>query len=191
MQRECCRLLNRVVKVRKNEGVLARHRSIEQDYALDLLRSFVDDGFVGVLHKYVDPFGIFSTMHVVGSLDKSWLCVTDILIQHSGRARFNNKISEVLRHEIMHVLFPSRVNFVVFQLDIIFRCHCVRKLWICDNFLDVALLENAVSVLVLWWLFSPCSSVVVALRFIILFFLTLFCSFFLIVASVAKQTSLD
>ena len=91
----------------------------------------------------------------------------------------------------MHVLFPGRVNFVVFQLDIIFRRHCVRKLWICDDFLDVALLENAVSILVLWWLFSPASSVVVTLRFIILFFLTLFRSFFLIVASIAEQTSLN
>ena len=84
MQCECRCLLNRVVKVRENEGVLARHRSIEQDYALDLLRSLVDDGFVGVLHKHVDPLGIFSAMHIIGSLDKSWLCVADILIQHSG-----------------------------------------------------------------------------------------------------------
>jgi len=74
---------------------------------LDLLRSFVDDGLIGVLNKNIDPFGIFATMNIVSSLHKSWLSVTDVLVQHSGRARFNNKISEVLRHKIMHIFFPG------------------------------------------------------------------------------------
>lgn len=103
-----------VVEVGEDESVSARHCRIKQNYALYLVRSFVDDVLDGVLHEYVDRIRVPSPMSVVSTLDLSRSLMVDVFIKHGRLVTLNHEICKVLRHKVVHGSLPHLQDFVVF-----------------------------------------------------------------------------
>lgn len=113
-------LLILVIKIAEDECILPWNRRIEKNDALNLFRTLVQHIFVWVLHENADGFGVLAPVHIICTLDSCWIIMSDVLIQDRGATSLNNEIGQIFWHEIVHVLLPNLINFLILQLWIVF-----------------------------------------------------------------------
>jgi len=58
-------------------------------------------------------------MYIVSSFDCGGCLVADVFVKYLGRLPVNQECGHVFRDEVMHILLPERVDFVVAKFDVV------------------------------------------------------------------------